>query len=647
MSKNQHEQIVRLSMIAELTSNAVIVTDQSAQITWVNNAFTRITGYTLEEVQGKIPGHFLQCEKSDPVAIAVMRNAVEKGESARVEIVNCGKGGREYVLDIEIQPIRDEAGKLTGFMAIESDITDRVELREHIKRQEELLRETGEVAGVGGWEYDILTSSMTWNVVSRRLHEVDHDYVPTIQKAIAFYEPVCQPLIAAAFEQAILTGKSFDIELPLITKTGKKMWVRKVGRAEFKNGRPVRIFGAFQDITAYRIAKDAAESANRSKSEFLANMSHEIRTPMTAIMGYAELLADDESFISDPNQIVKAAKTIYRNGEHLMSLINDILDLTKIENDKLALELAAYSPIVIVKEVLSLMQIRANEKQISLDLKIVERIPEKIITDPIRLRQILVNLIGNAIKFTERGGVILEIRQVVDRELLLEIDVVDSGIGIELKNQSHLFKPFAQADSSVTRRFGGTGLGLTISSRLAEILSGSVRIVESSPGIGSRFRVTIPVGDLNQLQIDSTNSGIEKRDQSLPKAVSQQHVSLKGQRILLAEDGLDNKRLIEFLLNKEGAIVTVVENGQLAVEIALQAVENNEEFHAILMDMQMPVMDGYEATALLRTKGYSGRIIALTAHAMTGDREMCLASGCSDYVSKPVNAQNLFAAINA
>ncbi|WP_339613450.1 ATP-binding protein, partial [uncultured Rubinisphaera sp.] len=395
---------------------------------------------------------------------------------------------------------------------------------------------------------------------------------------------------------------------------------------------------------------DAAESANRSKSEFLANMSHEIRTPMTAIMGYAELLADDESFISDSNQIIKAAKTIYRNGEHLMSLINDILDLTKIENDKLDFDLGVYSPIVIVNDIISLMKIRANEKQISLEIKIADRIPEKIITAPIRMRQILANLIGNAIKFTERGGVTLEIRQVNRGELRLEFDVVDTGIGIKKEQLQNLFKPFVQADSSVTRRFGGTGLGLTISSRLAEKLGGSVKIVESSLGIGSRFRLSVPVGDLDQLQTDDTDHDVGMRDERLLKAVSpsfnQQPYSLKGQQILLAEDGPDNQRLIEFLLKKEGAIVTVVENGQLAVETAMQAIENNEQFHAILMDMQMPVMDGYEATAILRAKGYTGRIIALTAHAMTGDREKCLACGCSDYVSKPVNAKKLFAAID-
>ncbi len=385
-------------------------------------------------------------------------------------------------------------------------------------------------------------------------------------------------------------------------------------------------------------ARDNADAANLSKSAFLANMSHEIRTPMTAILGFAQNLLDLELPAAER---LNNARTICRNGEHLLQLINDILDISKIEAGKLEVERIRCSPVQVVAEVQSLMQVGADAKRLPMHVEFIGRIPETIETDPTRLRQILVNLLGNAIKFTEAGSVRL-VTRIVEGPAL-QFEVIDTGIGMTPAQLQRLFQPFAQADSSKTRRFGGTGLGLTISRRLAEMLGGTVT-VNSASGEGSAFTVTIATGALDGIPLlDNPTQALTLKMES-PSAPQPEDLGLDC-RILLAEDGPDNQRLITHLLRKAGAEVTVAENGRQAVEAALAAHNGGNPFDVILMDMQMPVMDGYEASALLRAKGYRGAIVAFTAHAMASDREKCLAAGCDEYASKPIDRGQLLATI--
>ncbi len=395
-------------------------------------------------------------------------------------------------------------------------------------------------------------------------------------------------------------------------------------------------------------ARLEAEAANRAKSEFLANMSHEIRTPMTAILGYADLLLEDGDISKAPERRIEAVRTVQRNGEHLLSIINDILDLSKIEAGKLAAEHVQCSPLAVIEEVLSLMRVRADQKGLRLAVEYAGEMPEAITTDPTRLRQILVNLTANAIKFTELGSVRLIVRLVPGNQPMLEFDVVDTGIGMTPDQQERLFVPFTQADNSTTRKFGGTGLGLAISKRLASLLGGDVTIVESTAGVGTRFRLTVATGPLDGIRMaELGDQHGETRPRRRYRKANEPAHSLAGYRILLAEDGPDNQRLIGYVIQKAGADVTVVENGQLAVESAMRAVEAGHPFHVILMDMQMPVLDGYGAVALLRAKGYRGSIVALTANAMSGDRDRCLSAGCDDYATKPIDRPNLIAQIAA
>ncbi len=389
-----------------------------------------------------------------------------------------------------------------------------------------------------------------------------------------------------------------------------------------------------------------AETATRVKSEFLANMSHEIRTPMTAILGFSEVLLGEEGIDRAPPERIDALSTIQRNGRYLLELINDILDLSKIEAGKFELEEAECCPIQVVSDVISLMQVRADAKNLALDAEYEGAIPETIRTDPLRLRQVLINLLGNAVKFTELGTVRLKVRflSTLGASSKLVFEVSDTGIGMTAEQTQRLFQPFTQADSSTSRRFGGTGLGLTISKRLAEMMGGDIALT-SQQGVGSTFSLTIDPGPLDGvLLVDATDTHCRAPETPSKPTPMPEELSC---RILLAEDGPDNQRLIAFLLRKAGAQVDLAENGLVAYEQAMARLNQGQPYDVVLMDMQMPVMDGYEATRKLRESGYDRPVVAVTANAMAGDREECLAAGCDDFATKPIDRRALLESVKA
>jgi len=404
-----------------------------------------------------------------------------------------------------------------------------------------------------------------------------------------------------------------------------------------------------QAAEALRQAKKRAEAATRAKSEFLANMSHELRTPMTAILGYTEILLEDGDLGRAPKRRIEALRTLKRNGQHLMQILTDILDLSKIEAGKIEVESITTSPCEVIADIESVMRSTAEQKGIAFAINYVDQIPSKIETDPTRLRQILMNLVGNAIKFTEKGSVHVAVQLVAGDEdvQMLRFAVKDTGRGLSDEAQARVFESFSQADASTTREFGGTGLGLTISRQLARLLGGDIE-VESVAGQGSTFTLTIKAGSSEGAEMldDASVQGI--RPLALPGDPDSTIVFLDGVKevgpkaqILLVEDGEDNRRLISLTLKKSGFEVTHAENGEVGVQVALAARDVGEPFDLILMDMQMPVMDGYEATRRLREEGCDIPIVALTAHAMKGDRERCLAAGCDDFATKPISRRDL------
>lgn len=387
-----------------------------------------------------------------------------------------------------------------------------------------------------------------------------------------------------------------------------------------------------------RRALERAEAANQAKSEFLANMSHEIRTPMTAILGFTEMLREAGNLSAAPEHRLQSIDTIARASNHLMTVINDILDLSKIEAGKVTVESVETRLKEVLSEVTSLLSQRAIKKGIKLDVILGGPIPEKIMSDPNRLRQILVNLIGNAIKFTEVGEVRIKVR-VGDRngQPQLAIDIEDTGLGILPEQAAKLFAAFTQADSTITRKFGGTGLGLTICRRLAEIMGGNVFLVWSKPGLGSCFRIDLP---FERVSGSETFENLSMANEPSMRVPNELLTRLTG-RILLAEDGLDNQRLIAFHLRKAGATVDIADNGRIALEMLDKATKDESPYRLLLTDMQMPEIDGYTLARILRSQKNAVPIVALTAHAMAEDREKCMEAGCNDYTCKPIDKAEL------
>ncbi|UUO07626.1 ATP-binding protein [Blastopirellula sp. J2-11] len=389
-------------------------------------------------------------------------------------------------------------------------------------------------------------------------------------------------------------------------------------------------------------AQHRAESANLAKSRFLATMSHELRTPMTAILGFTENLLESPDYgsIEERNETLN---TILRNGEHLLGLIDDVLDLSRIEAGRTEIQTELCSPGRIAKEVTGILKKRAAARRLHLSVRCKTPIPAQIETDALRLRQILLNLVGNALKFTEKGGITLELSSTfgdVGRRML-RVRVEDTGPGVPPDKLEHIFEPFVQGDSTTSRSFGGAGLGLPISRRLAELLGGTL-IVESTLGKGSAFTLSVPVGDIEGIPF------VESIDQCL-KSLSQPSLDMPPRidaNVLLVEDSRDAQLLIRTILERAGAKVTLATNGVEALERMEIAEEVALPYDVILMDMQMPIMDGYTATQKLRGLGYQVPIIALTAQAMEEDRQRCMDVGCTDYQSKPIHRKTLLKKIH-
>jgi PAS domain S-box-containing protein len=453
--------------------------------------------------------------------------------------------------------------------------------------------------------------------------------------------------IIGGFVNQTRTGRRPEneiFEFELIRRNGSTVWTEIiVGGLYDELGELAGIMGITRDITArrqmaddLRKAKEVAETALKAKGRFLATVSHEIRTPMTAILGYADLLTDPTTTDAKRNNY---AAVIRRNGEHLLALINDVLDLSKIEAGRLALDMRRCNVELLLADVASVVRPRALQQGIALSVEYACPIPETIFADTVRLRQAVLNLAGNAVKFTERGSVRIVAAFLPawrDNVPAIQIDVIDTGIGIREETLPKLFQPFVQGETINPNNYGGTGLGLAISRQIVQLLGGELNVT-SELGKGSDFTLIVPAGDVKEVPMLTEPSEAELRivggGATTPDA-------LNGVRVLLAEDGYDNRELIENILRKAGAEVVSVENGRLAVEEAEAG-----GFDVILMDMNMPELDGYAATRMLRDRGYRQPILALTANAMSDDDARCLDAGCDEHLPKPINRRQLLRTI--
>lgn len=452
----------------------------------------------------------------------------------------------------------------------------------------------------------------------------------------------------ANFQQAKMTGDIFEpIEIKIQCKDGSVKLVVASATPILEGHSGLYLLVA-QDITdryesEQKIVKAhaAAEAASRAKSEFLANMSHEIRTPLTAILGFAELLREESTSLGTAGQRSKLVDTIKNAGAHLLTIINDVLDLSKIEANKMTIEQVETSLLKVLQEIENLMLPIAKGKGVDLRVVLTSPMPDRIQCDPTRLRQIIMNLVGNSIKFSEAGRVTIRAGILVDEvgKELVAIDIHDTGPGIANEQVARLFMPFGQGDSSTTRIHGGTGLGLTLSRRFARLLGGDVILLENVIGKGACFRLQFPLHTaegsnwVTELHLEGVEP-LRGANKELQK------IELAG-RILLAEDGIDNQRLISFILRNAGATVETSDNGRIALEMIHREEKNDTPYDLLVSDMQMPEMDGYSLAFTLREEGNRIPILALTANAMSYDEKKCFDAGCNDYAIKPIDKQAL------
>lgn len=485
---------------------------------------------------------------------------------------------------------------------------DRISVLELNAFQRELERELAAIIGVALAHQTLANSGLVTDEERQRLSSVYADMMAAMQVSPLELQA---RLVEFRERETRLMLEAEDLETQVQERTEQLQAVN-------------------QELLA---AKAQAEAASDAKSDFLCNMSHEVRTPMTAILGSADLALLDDS---DTQEMARHLRTIQTNGEHLLAVVSDILDISKIEAGRLEVETVPTDVRLILQEVATLQRPIIEDKGLQFGMQIDSGVPQLLPCDPTRLRQILLNLLNNATKFTERGAVHVIVQREFEDQTYVRFDVRDTGIGIDAETLGQLFRPFKQADGSTTRKFGGTGLGLAISRQLARLLGGDLD-VSSVPGQGSNFRLRLPARSLALEQAPESQSKVEDLDDRT--------VEPSEHRLLVVEDNKVNQRIATSMLEREGYHVDVAENGREGMNAALAAREEGRPYSVVLMDMMMPVMDGYEATRALREAHYEQPIVALTAHAMESERKRCHEVGCDDFATKPYRREHLLRTI--
>jgi signal transduction histidine kinase/ActR/RegA family two-component response regulator len=482
--------------------------------------------------------------------------------------------------------------------------------------------------------------------------DVGGNYLHCCDKVLGLTQPDAIAMARGIREVIDGVVSEFQLEYPCHSPTQQRWFLARVNR--FLAAHPVRVVVSHENITQRKavetqlqLTKTAAEQASLAKSQFLANMSHEIRTPMTAILGYAGMLERMWAKGEGREQCSEMFGIIRRNADQLLAVINDVLDVAQIESGQMAVESVSTPVLDIIAQAVDGQRPAALAKGLMIQFTYETPVPVRILSDPHRLRQILDYILTNAIKFTPAGDIKVRLAMVdaPDGARSLAIKIVDTGISISPEDQLKLFQIFQQADSSHTRKYGGIGLGLRISKRLAQLLSGDI-LVESSLGSGSTFTLILPVS--NDPTIPMVTGPSSEKIDAAPACAAVQETKggpLDGTRILVVEDNIDNQRLFASILRADGAQVDVASDGQNAVSLLTTGASSDVKlvdhvpYHLILMDLQMPVLNGYEATQKLRALGLATPVLAVSAHAQRDDRAQCVTAGFDDYVSKPIDPE--------
>jgi len=608
------------------SSNSFMCThDLDGNFLSINNAGAAIIGYTPSELMQKSLFDIVPKERHPPIE-AYIKEIIAKGKASG--IMNTRHKDGSSLVWLFNNVVETDADNKKYIIGNAVDISERYRLEEALKTTKEKLEQTNKVANIGTWEVNIEKQSLYWSDVTKAMHEVYQDYEPDFETAISFYVGEHKETILSAFNNVVENGKPYELELQILTQKGNYAWVRTIGTPEFKGGKCKRVYGTFQDITEnylYRIdlknAKLLAEEANRSKSEFLASMSHEIRTPLNGVIGFTDLVLK-----TSLNQTQQQYLTIVnQSANSLLAIINDILDFSKIEAGKLDLDIEKSDLYEISSEAADIIAYQAQNKGLEVLLNIDPNLPRYVMLDSLRLKQVLVNLLGNAVKFTAKGEIELKIFATTnqnDKNVSFHFEVRDTGIGIKPEKLEKIFDAFSQEDASTTKKYGGTGLGLTISNKLLGLMDSGLQL-KSEEGIGSTFFF-----DIN-LEVDFTQ---------VKPVVAETPI-----KTALIVDDNDNNRLIlkQMLLTKN----IKIEEASNGLE-ALQILSAGKTFDVILLDYYMPYMDGLETIEKIRLKFKSlekQNIVLL--HSSSDDEKII--STCEKYdvklrMVKPVKMQDFF-----
>ncbi|MES3037737.1 MAG: MHYT domain-containing protein [Bdellovibrionota bacterium] len=658
--RKTNEEIVRKSeekfraLVEAVKDYAVFMLDTTGHITNWNFGAERVTGYKANEVVNQPVSLFYTDEDIYAnTAEKELQAALETGHF-ETEALRKRKDGSIFWADVVIAPLYDQDGNLSGYSKVTRDITELKEADLKLRKINEDLEKRVQHRTNELQAREAQLRSIT-NAVPILIGQLDREerFLLANDALSKWFERTNEQMIGATFKE-VLGEDRYPANEPHIRKalSGQVVTYERLSHSadrsavlnitfvpEFDESNQVTGFILVaSDITKHKEiekelkkAIDAAEVASETKSAFLANMSHEIRTPLGAVLGFSELIMNQDISASER---ANSFEIIRRNGSLLSNIINDILDLSKVEAGKMEVEKIDVPFVEVLTELGSLLSLEASEKGIKLTVVTEGMIPKIVKTDPLRLRQILLNIVGNALKFTDRGSVEVKVRLVADLDSSLKLAFIikDTGKGIQPEQAEKLFTPFTQADVSTTRKFGGTGLGLVLSKKLANALGGDVILKESNPGEGSTFVITIDPGESESILFQN----VEESHKVLKLPLVDRQFNLHDLKVLVVEDSLDNQDLIKHLLRGAGAVVETANNGKEGFTKGITG-----DYEVILMDLQMPEMDGYEATRTLRQSGYTKPIIALTAHAMKEERRRCLESGFDDHLTKPIDRKIL------